>query len=109
MNAASKARLMLAAAWKRKIDRANRATQRPGSARMQPSRQQGVGINGHGLVELDAASFQQFLQLAALECLECLRATADELAVDENLRNRLAAGSCAQQGTDLSAAVVALV
>ena len=76
---------------------------------MQPRWQQCVGIDANAFVEADAVLAEQTLQAAVLEHFESIRAAADELAGDEDLRDGLTAGSGAEQGADLSAAVVALV
>src|SRR5262245_44519383 len=77
-------------------------------ARLQPLRQQRVGIEVRARIELDAALGQQLACGAAAPRVEQVGRAADVRAADEDLRDRARARARGEHGANLAAEVVFL-
>src|SRR5690606_8646180 len=77
--------------------------------RLQPVRQQRVGIDFGAFVEGNAALLHEVLRASLAYRVEQVRAAADVLAADEDLRNGRHTEPRRQHRTDLPAQVVLLV
>src|SRR5690606_1571738 len=80
-----------------------------GLARLQPLRQQRVGIDVDALVVADALLLEPALYRAVAPRVEQIRAAADVLAADEDLRDRPRAGALRAHRADLAAPIAGLV
>src|SRR5215469_522683 len=77
--------------------------------RLLPFRQQAVRVDFHASVIADVFKTQTTLQRPVAPCVEQVRASADVLGADENLRDGLLASTGCQDRANLSAEIIFLV